>query len=323
MNRRPPEKLPAFLCPYAGPRRRHASATPAAAASSVLRPPCHPPLTSPAALSSSYSPPDFPNRSSHLTQTTPFRPVQAGASARSRRLPQNPPAFLATHTGPRRAAVALAAAAFCILAPPFRPPLTAAIALSSASTPAIFDSSFRLAPLPSQTWSLRVAQPTAALEQRPVICGAAALLCGAAIGWERRTSRSILGVRVCALVALGTYLFFSIAVSHSASDSGLGRAVGSAATAVAFLGKEIFELTQGRDKDSQSRRTGLTTAATIWLAAASGIAASAGLILTAFTCAFATVLIARYLRMNDSLEFLGPDDNVEDEDVYSAGEGLF
>lgn len=321
MNRRAPQNPLAFLCAYAGPRRRHAAATPAAAASCALAPPSHPPLAAPVVLSSSSPPPQNPGHSSHLSQTTPSRPVQARASARSHRPRRNPPAFLSA--GPRRAAAVLTAAACCFLAPPFRPPPAAAAALSSAPTPAIFDTSFRLAPRPAQTWALRAPQPAAALEQRPVICGATALLCGAAIGWERRTSRSILGVRVCALVALGTSLFFSIAVSHSASDSGLGRAVGSAATAVAFLGKEIFQLSQRRDKDSQSRRTGLTTAATIWLAAASGIAASAGLILTAVTCALATVLIARYLRMNDSLEFLGPDDDVDDEDVDSASEGLF
>lgn len=256
-----------------------------------------------------------------------------------RQPPVEPVAFLCAYAGPRRshAAAAIAAAACCVLSLPLRPnlasPVAAPISLPSSSVPpAIFDRTFRLSPLddsqpPSShlTWHRPLPSPAAAsaarLTQQTATRGLTAMLCGAVIGWERRVSRSLLGVRVCTMVSLGTFFVFLIAASHPPVDGGLGRAVGSAATAIGFLGKEIFLLSQRRAKGSPSRRTGLTTATTIWLAAASGIAASAGLLLTAFTCAFATVGIARYLRLNDAWEFLGPDMDEEEEEEEDEEEG--
>lgn len=71
-------------------------------------------------------------------------------------------------------------------------------------------------------------------------------------------------------------------------------------------------------KNSKHSR-GLTTASSVWLAAALGIAAASGMFLLSFSGAILTVLIARYARFDSSLHLIRGD-RLSDMDPLGVGE---
>ncbi|KAH8055804.1 MgtC-like protein [Aureococcus anophagefferens] len=112
---------------------------------------------------------------------------------------------------------------------------------------------------------------------------AVAGVAGAALGFERRATRkasSPVGVRTMTLVSMGSALFTVAGLVVPQGD--LGRVAAAAATGVGFLGAGV--ITVQRDGRSVG---GLTTAATIWYAAALGVAAGTGL---CFLVALSTVI---------------------------------
>ena len=107
-----------------------------------------------------------------------------------------------------------------------------------------------------------------------------AVLVGGAIGLEREVQYKAAGFRTIILITLGSTLFtlFSIAIEPDASPS---RVASNIVTGIGFLGAGTI-LREG------GRIGGLTTAATIWLAAALGMGIAVGqidfvLIATAIT----------------------------------------
>ena len=97
----------------------------------------------------------------------------------------------------------------------------------------------------------------------------AAVAVGALIGLDRELRRKPAGLRTLALVALGSAVFVLTAVDSGdgiSHDAG-SRAIQGVVTGVGFLGAGA--ILRG---DSDSSVRGLTTAASIWLASASGIA---------------------------------------------------
>lgn len=114
-----------------------------------------------------------------------------------------------------------------------------------------------------------------------------ALFLGMLIGTERAYAGKTAGMRTHALVSMGSCLFVSIAsvVSASYADAGFSnfdplRLAAAVVMGIGFLGAgEIFF------KDS--KLSGLTTAAGLWVAAAIGMAAGYGLYSIAV---FATIL---------------------------------
>ena len=92
----------------------------------------------------------------------------------------------------------------------------------------------------------------------------AAVVAGAIIGFDREIRDKPAGLRTLALVSLGSAVFVLTALGTADSAS---RAIQGIVTGVGFLGAGT--IIRGRDEHSVR---GLTTAASVWLAAATGIA---------------------------------------------------
>lgn len=128
---------------------------------------------------------------------------------------------------------------------------------------------------------------------------------------ERRAANSLAGVRTFSLVSLGAAIFMSTTlVAFPNSDP--ARVAAAISSSVGFLGA-------GAMHKSAKQSRGLTTASSVWLAAALGIAAASGMFLLSFTGAISTVLIARYARFDSSLHLirgdpLGDEEDEEDDD---------
>jgi putative Mg2+ transporter-C (MgtC) family protein len=94
----------------------------------------------------------------------------------------------------------------------------------------------------------------------------AAMIVGALIGIDREVRNKPAGLRTMALVALGSAVFVMVAI-HDTSAEGASRAIQGIVTGVGFLG--AGSIIRGRAGEPVR---GLTTAASIWLASAIGIA---------------------------------------------------
>lgn len=96
----------------------------------------------------------------------------------------------------------------------------------------------------------------------------AAVLVGALIGLDRELRGKPAGLRTVALVALGAAVFVLTAAGVSEADpDSTSRVIQGIVTGIGFLG--AGSIIRGQTEDSVK---GLTTAASIWLAAAAGIA---------------------------------------------------
>lgn len=94
----------------------------------------------------------------------------------------------------------------------------------------------------------------------------AAVAAGALIGFDREIRNKPAGLRTITLVSLGAAVFVLTAIEGGVADS-TSRVVQGIVTGVGFLGAGT--IIHGRTEESVR---GLTTAATVWLAAAIGIA---------------------------------------------------
>lgn len=106
-----------------------------------------------------------------------------------------------------------------------------------------------------------------------------ALFAGGAIGWERQSRRKAAGLRTHMLVSLGSALFVLVPIAVGDSVDSVSRAIQGIATGVGFLGAgEILrrDRRNHRHPDDQEIK-GLTSAASVWVTAALGITAGAGL----------------------------------------------
>jgi putative Mg2+ transporter-C (MgtC) family protein len=96
-----------------------------------------------------------------------------------------------------------------------------------------------------------------------------ALLCGGWIGIERQRKEKPAGIRTMALIALGSATFTMIGYSFASNTGDSGRVAAQIVTGIGFLGGGVLL------RESTGIR-GVTTAATIWLVAAMGMAIGAG-----------------------------------------------
>ena len=92
---------------------------------------------------------------------------------------------------------------------------------------------------------------------------------GAAIGIERETRQKPAGLRTNILIALGSALFTMLSIDIGGVGNTPDRIAAQVVTGVGFLGGGAI-LRSGRNIH------GMTTAATIWVNAAVGVAAGAG-----------------------------------------------
>lgn len=103
-----------------------------------------------------------------------------------------------------------------------------------------------------------------------------ALLAGGAIGWERQQRHKSAGLRTHMLVSMGAALFILVPIEVSGSIDSVSRTVQGVAAGVGFLGAgEILHRSRPNRQNQEVK--GLTSAASIWVTAALGITAGAGL----------------------------------------------
>jgi putative Mg2+ transporter-C (MgtC) family protein len=129
-------------------------------------------------------------------------------------------------------------------------------------------------------WEALVAEfsdvPDAAQATRLVLRLLVAGLMGALIGYDRERKSSPAGFRTHILVALGAALFVIVPVQAGFSNDEITRVVQGLVAGIGFLGAGAI-----LKQDTSMTVRGLTTAASIWLTAAIGIAAGVGQLLTA------------------------------------------
>jgi len=97
-----------------------------------------------------------------------------------------------------------------------------------------------------------------------------AVLLTSVIGWDRERGRKTAGLRTHLMVAIGSALFVLI-LEDSTGDQAVSRVIQGITAGVGFIcGGAILKL------ESQNKVRGLTTAGSVWFAAAIGVAAGTG-----------------------------------------------
>ncbi len=105
---------------------------------------------------------------------------------------------------------------------------------------------------------------------------------GAAVGYQRQQARKPAGLRDDALIALGAALFTVVSISGFSGAVDPSRVAAGIVTGIGFIGAGV--IFRGHEGVS-----GLTTAASIWVTAAIGMAAGAGLYLIAVVVTAITI----------------------------------
>jgi putative Mg2+ transporter-C (MgtC) family protein len=116
---------------------------------------------------------------------------------------------------------------------------------------------------------------------------AAALLAGAILGINRDLHRKPAGLRTLSLVSVGSALvvMVTLLMTHGNGDAA-SRVIQGLVTGVGFLGAGVII-----HHEPERRVEGLTTAASVWVAAGLGAACGAGLGTVALFALFATMVI--------------------------------
>jgi len=117
-----------------------------------------------------------------------------------------------------------------------------------------------------------------------------AVLFGGMLGWERGRLGKTAGLRTHMLVSLGSALFVLAPLEAGATAGDITRIVQGIATGIGFIGAGAIIKLEG-----QGLVKGLTTASSVWIAAAIGIAAGAGLVWLPFVGTVLTLLILEVL----------------------------
>lgn len=120
-----------------------------------------------------------------------------------------------------------------------------------------------------------------------------AMILGGILGYERERSGASAGFRTHMLVALGSALFVLVPLQAGTDLSDMSRVLQGVIAGIGFLGAGAIL----KSSDDQQVR-GLTTAASIWLTAAIGIAAGMGREATAVLSTLFALLILFALRLS-------------------------
>ncbi|MCU1384043.1 MAG: MgtC/SapB family protein [Acidobacteria bacterium] len=107
---------------------------------------------------------------------------------------------------------------------------------------------------------------------------------GAAIGLEREYRQKPAGLRTNILIAVGSALFTIVSLSLTAGAGDQSRVAGQIVTGIGFLGGGAIM----RNRDTVH---GMTTAATIWVNAAIGVATGSGQYALALFVAALTLVV--------------------------------
>ena len=140
-----------------------------------------------------------------------------------------------------------------------------------------------------------------------------AILMGGVIGWERRQADRPAGIRTMSLVSLGSCLFTinsAFAFRDGPMEWDASRIAAAIPSGVGFLGAGLI-FKKSSDEDGSMVVHGLTTAASVWLSAAVGIACGGELY---FAATFGTCLMMLLLRFGPRGTDDDDDDDEEDDD---------
>lgn len=118
-----------------------------------------------------------------------------------------------------------------------------------------------------------------------------AALVGGMLGYERETVGASAGLRTHMLVSVGSALFVLIPLQAGMEVSDLSRVLQGVTAGIGFLGAGAI-LKQKEQNDIR----GLTTAASVWMTAAIGVAAGMGREATAILSALFGLVILSILR---------------------------
>jgi len=118
-----------------------------------------------------------------------------------------------------------------------------------------------------------------------------AIMCGGAIGFERELSRKAAGLRTNVLICLGSALFMIVSrhIGGGAPYTDPARLVAQVVTGIGFIGAGVILQARGSV-------TGLTTAATIFVVAAVGIAIGEGMFGAALLSTTLIIIVLVALR---------------------------
>jgi len=111
-----------------------------------------------------------------------------------------------------------------------------------------------------------------------------AAVLGAALGIERELRRRPAGLRTNILIAVGAALFTMVSLEFAGASGSSDRIAAQIVTGVGFLGGGAI-LRSGKSIH------GMTTAATIWVNAAIGMAAGVGAMMIATTATLVTLIV--------------------------------
>ena len=120
-----------------------------------------------------------------------------------------------------------------------------------------------------------------------------AVLCGAIVGLERQVRGKPAGVRTSILICLGTAVFIRLGASLAGPMADPARVLGQLVTGVGFLGAGVMFSREGTV-------VGVTTAAVVWVLAATGAAIGFGLYAGALALALVTVVILVGIELLES-----------------------
>ena len=131
-----------------------------------------------------------------------------------------------------------------------------------------------------------------------------AVLLGGAIGWEREYAGKPAGLRTNILICMAATLLtdLSVLVAASSSVGDPGRIAAQIVTGMGFLGA-------GTIIQSRGNVTGLTTAATLWIVAAIGMAIGFGALVEAVGTTLLVLIALVPLRKVEEMAELRPDED--------------
>ncbi len=131
-----------------------------------------------------------------------------------------------------------------------------------------------------------------------------AMLLGGILGYERESAGSSAGFRTHMLVALGSALFVLVPLQAGTPLEDMSRVLQGVIAGIGFLGAgAIIKL--GREQEIR----GLTTAASVWLTSAVGIAAGMGRESTAILSTFfalCILLATRFVKQPPATDKMPP-----------------
>lgn len=115
---------------------------------------------------------------------------------------------------------------------------------------------------------------------------AAAVAVGAVLGINRDLRHKPAGLRTHALVSIGSALVVLVAIDSGATSDGISRVLQGLITGIGFLGAGVII-----HHEANRRVQGLTTAASVWVAAGLGAACGLGLNVLVLVAVCAALLV--------------------------------